>query len=427
MTNTDQMVFRYISGLIGNQGTSKQFWLDANKVDNIVARAMVSELKAMHSADTPMTSELIFDKFAKNRNIAQYMDPDQIYKYVNDSVASEIQKTEIHALYEAIMRDFVFTNAQKTVSELLPRLDNEEAVAEAQTTLRDLRASLPGMGVNLYRQFQEADEEASQGAKSLIPYGIPILDNRLSGFARGEVSIIAGRPGHGKTSFALQLALNFLDYVDETLGRGLRVLIISKEMKTFRLIHKIIANKTDLTSRQLYRGELSKEERAILKKESDRLAKQYDGRLFIYDDVYDTHRFETAVAKHRPDVVIDDFIQLTACDDANLRLEILRIMKTYKSIAKDYNAAVITLSQLNRSIETRDDPVPRLSDLAESGAIEQLAADVIFLYYGHKVDPDLPADQVTVIAAKTRYGTTGRFVLGFNGEHMRYRQIPVQV
>lgn len=420
MTAVDQLVFRYISGLIANKGASKQFWIDPMKVANPVARGMLSELKAMWAGDTPMTAELISDRFYKNRLIGESMDPDQVFRFVQNSSASGISRIEVHNLHDAIMRDYVFSNAAKAVQELLPKLDCEEALDEVQATIRDLKASLPGMGVNIHRQFEEALEEAESGGKGIIKFGIPLLDARLGGFARGEVSIIAGRPGHGKTSLAVQFALNYLD-------QGLKVLIISKEMKTFRLIHKIIANKTDLTSKKLHRGELTEEEIVVLKEASAKLAKEYEGRLFIYDDVYDTHKIEAAVAKHKPDVVIDDFIQLTACDDSNIRLEILRIMKTYKAIAKEYNAAVITLSQLNRSIETREDPMPRLSDLAESGAIEQLAADVLFVYYPHKVDPDQPADQVLVIAAKTRYGTSGRFVLGFQGEHMRYRQIPVQV
>jgi replicative DNA helicase len=420
VTTNETMIYRYVSGLIANQGIAKQFWLDPTKISNAVARGMVSELRAMYDSDTPMTPELIADRLMKNRAVSSAMTLDQVMQFVSESAVAEIPRTEIHSLYEAIMRDYVFSNATKATEAMLPKLDNPEAIAELQALLRSLTASLPGRGVSLKQQMNEAKDEACNGAKGLIKTGINLLDRKLGGFSRGEVSIIAGRPGHGKTSLALQFAINMLD-------QGYRVLIISKEMKSFRLLHKLIANKTSLTSKQLHRGELDESEQEILANASTELTMKYDDKLFIYDDVYSTHEIEMLVAKHKPDVVIDDFIQLTAADDLNMRLEILRIMKAYKSVAKEYNCAVITLSQLNRSIENRDDPYPRLSDLAESGAIEQLAADVWFVYYGHKVDVDSPEDQVMLIASKTRYGTTGRFVLGFDGSHMRYRQIPVQV
>jgi replicative DNA helicase len=152
--------------------------------------------------------------------------------------------------------------------------------------------------------------------------------------------------------------------------------------------------------------------------------KTFEEQLFIYDDVYSVKEMETIIAKIQPDIVVDDFIQLSEMDNANLRMEIGRYMKTYKAIAKEYNLALVTLSQLNRSIEYREDPKPRLSDLAESGSIEQLAGVVLFVYYAHKVDYDAPSNRVEIIASKTRYGTTCLANLAFNGDFMRYYQIP---
>lgn len=420
MDSHRQLATRYLAALIYNRGASKQFWLNPTYLDYPDQRAILSELHGMWQGGVTMTPELIMDRLLRNQVVAQTIGADRIFDFVSKSVNVQVEKHELHDLHNSLLRNYVYAKAQATLSELAGKLDTPEALDEAMATMRRLKAMAPEETANLAMQMQEAFEEAVGGSKGLIPFYIPPIDRHLGGLSRAEVAIIAGRPGHGKTSFATQLSTNWLDH-------DLRVFMVSKEMKTFRLLHKMISQKSHFTSRQLHRGELTEEEAILLAEKIKELTTRYEDRLFIHDDIYDVSRIETMVAKYRPDVIVDDFIQLTACDDANLRLEILRIMKAYKQIAKEYNCAVVTLSQLNRSIESRDDPVPRLSDLAESGAIEQLAADVLFVYYPHKVNLDAPADQVTVIASKTRYGTTGRFVLGFDGQHMRYREVPMAV
>lgn len=420
MDNHRQMATRYLSALIYNRGTSKQFWLNPTFLSYADQRAILSELHAMWQAGVSITPELTMDRLLRNQVIAESIGSDRIFDFISKSVNTIVEKHELHDLYNSLVRNHVYSGAKAALSELIGRLDTPEALESAMAKMRELKALAPEDTANLSMQMQEALDEAVNGSRGLIPYYIGSMDRHLGGLSRAEVAIIAGRPGHGKTSFATQLTTNWLE-------NDLRVFMVSKEMKTFRLIHKLIAQRTNFTSRQLHRGELTAEEAVILSEKVAALTVKYDGRLFIHDDIYDVNRIETMVAKYRPDVIVDDFIQLTACDDSNMRLEILRIMKAYKQIAKEYNCVVMTLSQLNRSIESRDDPVPRLSDLAESGAIEQLAADVLFVYYPHKVKRDAPADQVKIIASKTRYGTTGTFELGFNGSHMTYREQPMVV
>lgn len=332
------------------------------------------------------------------------------------AIESDVTPLEVKELHGAISRHFVINEARETLSNLITTMDAPGSLDMALEKLRKLKGLEPSGEADLHAQLIQAGEDAIKGKDSLIPFGIRTLDDKLAGLNRCEVEILAGRPGHGKTSLAAQLVRNWLDM-------GFKVLIISKEMTTSRLLHKMMANQSDLlTSNILKRGELTDAHKVELTKVIENMKKKYDGLLFVHDDVYDSHRIETLVAKYGVDIVVDDFIQLSAFDDNNIRLEILRLMKHYKEIAKTYNMMFLVLSQLSRGIEGRDDKRPRLSDLSESGALEQLAADVLFVYYPYKVDYDDDPNRVEVIAAKTRYGETTLLDLHFNGDHMRYSE-----
>ena len=131
--------------------------------------------------------------------------------------------------------------------------------------------------------------------------------------------------------------------------------------------------------------------------------------------------------RHNPDVVIDDYIQLIKMDGYDQRrFELETVMNEYKWLAKTYKIVPILISQLNRDIEKRIDPVPKMSDLAESGSIEQVAENVLFVYYDYKVnyeESELGKDQIQIVAAKVRYGVNRKILFGFNGDKVLFHEI----
>ena len=142
----------------------------------------------------------------------------------------------------------------------------------------------------------------------------------------------------------------------------------------------------------------------------------------MFDHIRDFSNTAGEIRKFKPDVVFDDYLQLIQphgiFDQRRLQLE--QLVNDYKWVAKENKCAVVLASQLNRAIETRADPIPQLSDLAESGAIEQVAENVFFVYYPHKVKPDKAQDNIIEVrAAKVRYGETGRCELGFDGDRAK--------
>ena len=151
----------------------------------------------------------------------------------------------------------------------------------------------------------------------------------------------------------------------------------------------------------------------------------------MFDDIRDFPKTASEVKKFKPDVVIDDYIQLikpTGKEDTR-RLQLERICNDYKWLAKENNCAVILASQLNRYLETRGGAAkrPQLSDLAESGAIEQVAENVFFVYYKYKVEPSTSSkNEIYLVASKVRYGETGEITLGYQGDICTiYDEIPL--
>ena len=154
----------------------------------------------------------------------------------------------------------------------------------------------------------------------------------------------------------------------------------------------------------------------IKEKMTDWYAKE---RFVMFDHIRDFSNTAGEIRKFKPDVVFDDYLQLIQphgkFDQRRLQLE--QLVNDYKWVAKENRCAVVLASQLNRAIETRTDTIPQLSDLAESGAIEQVAENVFFVYYGYKAYPDkFDPTELTMVASKVRYGETGDSILYFEGD-----------
>jgi replicative DNA helicase len=141
----------------------------------------------------------------------------------------------------------------------------------------------------------------------------------------------------------------------------------------------------------------------------------------MFDQLRDFSSSATEIKKFKPDVIFDDYIQLITPSgkEEQRRLQLERIVNDYKWIAKEYNCVVVLASQLNRALETRGNPIPQLSDLAESGAIEQVAENVFFVYYSYKVPATAKPEnknEIALVAAKVRYGETGAVQMAYNGD-----------
>ena len=264
-----------------------------------------------------------------------------------------------------------------------------------------------------------------------IPSGFDDIDNITSGWQNSELIIIAARPGMGKTAFVLSMARNI------AVNYQMPVAIFSLEMSSLQLINRLITAETGLDQQKLRSGKLDKWEWEILHNKIKDIEK---ADIYIDDtpalSVFDLRaKCRRLQSEHGIKLIIIDYLQLMTTKDhrGNREQEISHISRSLKGIAKELEVPVIALSQLSRAVETRggSDKRPVLSDLRESGAIEQDADIVSFIYrpeyYGISewdVSPSGPTEgEAEFIIAKHRNGPTHRSRLRFESKLIKFTSL----
>jgi replicative DNA helicase len=247
--------------------------------------------------------------------------------------------------------------------------------------------------------------------------GFTELDKRTSGLQRSDFVIIAGRPSTGKTAFALNVA----SHAAVEMARP--VLVFSLEMSKEQLVQRLICAEARVDSQKVRSGFLQPPEwRRII----DAAGRLSEAPLFI-DDTANLSVLEARAkarriqAEHRLELVVIDYLQLMQgrWRAENRQQEISEISRSLKALAKELNVPVVALSQLSRAVEARGDALPRLSDLRESGALEQ-DADLIMFLARKENAPDAEAGTTDLVIGKHRNGPTGRLELVFNAEYTRF-------
>lgn len=270
---------------------------------------------------------------------------------------------------------------------------------------------------------------ANTGGLTGIPTGYTDLDEMTSGWQKSDLVIIAGRPAMGKTSFALSLAKNIaVDY-------HIPIAFFSLEMNNVQLVNRLISNTCEIAGSKILNGQLTPDEWDRLDKNLTKLT----GSPVYVDDTPGLSVFELRTKARRlvrekgVKIIMIDYLQLMNANGMKFgsrQEEVSTISRSLKGLAKELDIPIIALSQLNRTVENREGlegKRPQLSDLRESGAIEQDADMVLFVhrpeYYHIYLDEkgnDLHG-MAQVIIAKHRKGATGDVLLTFKGEFTSFR------
>ena len=264
-----------------------------------------------------------------------------------------------------------------------------------------------------------------------VPSGFSALDRITSGWQKTDLIIIAARPAMGKTAFVLSMARNMA--VDHKQG----VAIFSLEMSSIQLVNRLIAAETELGAEKIKTGKLEDYEWAQL---NQRIKALDESPIFI-DDTPALSVFEFRAKcrrlkmQHDINIIIVDYLQLMTAGSDNRfsrEQEVSSISRSLKAIAKELNVPIIALSQLNRSVESREGRRPQLSDLRESGAIEQDADIVTFIhrpeYFGLTEDESGNSllGVAEIIIAKHRNGATADVHLRFRKELAKFTDMDPQ-
>ena len=251
-----------------------------------------------------------------------------------------------------------------------------------------------------------------------IPSGFGALDTILTGLNKSDLILVAARPGMGKTAFALNIAANVAVRAQK------KVAIFSLEMSKEQLVGRILSSEALIQSGALRTGNLSPEDWTKLAMTAQMLSK---AEMYIDDTPSITVADIKAKLRRLPDVglVIIDYLQLMTSgrrSSENRVLEVSEITRSLKIMAKELNVPVITLSQLSRGPDSRTDHRPMLSDLRESGSIEQDADIVLFLYRDAYYNRESEEQNIAeCIVAKNRHGETDSVKLGWDGQFTRFK------
>jgi len=262
------------------------------------------------------------------------------------------------------------------------------------------------------------DDEAYRG----VPTGYYDLDSKLSGLQRSDLIVLAARPSMGKTALALNIAQNIAKDKDKTVG------IFSFEMSKEQLVERMFCSLLGVDSWKLRTGRLENKDLANIGNVMDDLSKT---NMYI-DDSASCNIVELRTKARRLqaeqglDLLVVDYLQLMTGNNPNNRVsEISEISRSLKILARELKIPLLAISQLSRAVESRTEKIPQLSDLRESGSIEQDADVVLFLYRDDYYNPDTTDKPgiTDVFISKHRTGPTGRVQLGFKKEQIKFINI----
>ncbi len=320
--------------------------------------------------------------------------------------------------------DSAYAPAGRNASQLL---DEAEArvfeIAEAGHRGGGGFQKLKPLLVQAMERIDELYHRDSDSDVTGVPTGFADLDSKTSGLQPGDLVIVAGRPSMGKTAFSLNIAENV------AIDLGLPVAVFSMEMASQQLVMRMLGSVGKLDQHKLRTGRLEEDDWPRL---THALAKLDEAPLFI-DETPALNALELRARARRLmrecgklGLIVVDYLQLMSASSQgeNRATEISEISRSLKALAKELHCPVIALSQLNRSLEQRPNKRPVMSDLRESGAIEQDADVILFIYRDEVYNPDSQdKGRAEVIIGKQRNGPIGTVGLAFLGQYTRFENL----
>lgn len=340
-------------------------------------------------------------------------------------------KSYAEIIYQkSIRRKLIKASAEINEMSFDENSPSEELLEKAESELfsvsdQSLKQDLVSIESILTESFDRIEElHRNKGQLRGIRTGYKDLDNMTAGLQRSDLIILAARPAMGKTTFVSNLAYNVATIVK------LPVLFFSLEMSKEQLIDRMLADASGVDSWNIRTGNLSD---ADFGKISDAMGEMAEAPIYI-DDTPGLSILEMRTKARRAahdqqlGLIVVDYLQLLQTSgnyQGNRVQEVSEISRGLKLIARELNVPLVALSQLSRTVESRNPPIPQLADLRESGSIEQDADIVSFIYRPGYYEPDNPDYQniTDLIIAKHRNGPVGKVQLYFHPERLRFMSL----
>jgi len=387
---------------------------DEKVLKDFETRLLWNKIKELKESKTPIDLISVCNALTKD---------DRLLGLNEDFVVgcSEIEsletRTESYAsqLYEKYLLRKIINKSKEIQEKAEGNYPNVyETINEAHTLIGNLINIKPSREFSVNEQLTEAINDISSKEKKLIDTGYESINRFAGGLTRGEITIIGGRPGHGKTTCMLNL-------LAKAVSNGYKVILFNRELPNSEVFKKLICLESEKLSYSMVRkGIYNQNDLDELERVRKLMLTKYASERFLmFDDIRDFASSVPEIKKFKPDIIFDDYIQLICTDSKDdRRFQIEKLVNNYKWLSKDMQCATVIVSQLNRNVEYRGSKMPLLSDLAESGSIEQVAENVFFVFYEYKADPKskLGSNVITLCARKVRYGDTGSVNLGYDGD-----------
>jgi replicative DNA helicase len=343
--------------------------------------------------------------------------------HVKHHAALISETAKLRGLIEAsngiIERAFETAPDADEVQELI---DESEAAIFAIASQGEARGAT-GVSSILDEVFHSIESQRDRGEFTGIPSGFYELDDMLGGFNPGEMTVIAARPAMGKTAFVLNIMDHAATHTADCLGYAPSVLFFSLEMGRASIVQRMLVARAGVEAHRLRSGHLHDREYADLVEAAGVLK---NARLFIDDTpglsiMALRSRARRLKAEHGLDMIVIDYLQLLSAKAESRQQEISVISRSLKEISRELEVPLLTLAQLSRSVESRENKRPQLSDLRESGSIEQDADIVMMLFREEYYAPtDENKGKAEAIIVKHRNGATGDINLQFQGAMLRF-------
>ena len=393
-------------------------------------------IRTLNINENPVDVATVINQLQKNGVLENIGGPAYVVELSSHVASSAHIEYHAHILAQKYLaRQLISFSSRIETKAFDETVDVDELMQEAEGNLFEISQK------NMKQDYTQIDpviqqaveilQNASQNSGGLtgIPTGYTKLDEMTSGWQKSDLVIIAGRPAMGKTSFALSVAKNIaVDYHEP-------IAFFSLEMNNVQLVNRLISNTCEIAGSKILNGQLTPDEWERL----DKNLRKLTGTPLYIDDTPGLSVFELRTKARRlvrekgVKIIMIDYLQLMNANGMKFgsrQEEVSTISRSLKGLAKELDIPILALSQLNRTVENREGlegKRPQLSDLRESGAIEQDADMVLFVHrpeYYHIFTDEKGNDlhgMAQIIIAKHRKGATGDVLLTFRGEFTRFQ------
>ncbi len=394
-------------------------------------RALLELLREMAGAAEPIDLVTVPERMSRGGQDQRYGGIGYVLQLTDDLPSTANLRHYADVIHEKAVRRRVIEAAHKAVEEAYKEAEDAATLVEkaggflAEITETEARRSWEPVSLIVDAELQRIEEVSNRtGDVTGLPTGFEKLDEMLAGLHPTDLVILAARPAMGKTALVLNLALNAAKLAGAGVG------VFSLEMGRGQLVTRLLCNLGRVEAGSVRTGRLTNDEWERLLGASERLRQlpiHIDDTPGVSIGDVRTRARRLKQAQPHLELIIIDYLQLMQGEDprASRQQQISDISRGLKILAKELKVCVLALSQLNRDVEKRkDDKRPMVSDLRESGAIEQDADVIMFIYRDEVYHKDSAEKGVAeVIIGKQRNGPIGMVKLGFQGQFARFKDL----